>query len=1006
MPAKQEIELLGDGIEAISPDKGSFALNMHNKNGAWHVRKGFGQLAEFDTTLMRNIAQSTIVSWAYEKHVGSKLIKTSFGHDQLVSVIHGIFATGGATSETVQLGNYKGGIATEKAVSPAKIYQLHLVSIFDITTGERWEEALYQHTGTNRTLPLYDIHGHYETNLDKDYQTWVQSDADYVWFEHAADCLFFGNKKLGVWYYIPSSFRGTRTNQGDASVFQQLDDHLRFEWSQGRVETCLVKNLAISPGQFKNELPYLESSIFDSVVDMTFLNGTFVYATENELWFSDVGKAGSILSANNAFLSLGEPIKAIQAYRDLIYVFTDSTASIFSPGIAGALVSGSLTQLSNEIGCLSPNAIIKANNQLIWVDKNGVFSTTGSQNVTVISGVIENFFKEYITNPLNNWYTQSGALGTTTNPPSITIKLNPDGIHMAFSEHNNMLLIGMPETNQILVLSDGDNWSLWTTETLVNNIDGDLGEVGIQPSILATNNIENPWIVAGLNKMYVIGGPTTQVWTDTSLDTSASMQIDDDALISSYYILEYGRGGGTDRNIDNEDYRRIIGKWYVQNNANAAHIIPGSLLLDNLRSNGIVYIDRWIHEEPLSNTPAGQGPGQTVYTLPIQLVPPMISQTIPEEASTAYPATDNSYPLHIVNFSFSFWFDNTNWRPVFYTLTPGGLWDQTVVSPVPNERGYASIGYHNRPIVGLPGPTPAVSEVQCYGAGVPDVNGNQIHIRYSAANAVAQIGAPWNHKDSAGGALDTLNLNPDYRNPMLYLKFFYIGSGDVTSMGIVPIPAETNVQGEWVDRGGTIHTPFVVFPNVIYWQEAHNSSPHANDSVAQPVDWAYKSTQVGLDNNINFKARGLTTRIRSHGKSTNPLITGWWAGLYNTLGGSDWKEWTSQTVDIDEANETPVALQRVLDKTTIRNRFNNGSASSTRTFGNNQILWDDGTSDVGNYLVDEQEVNNITTSDNVRGEWISYMAFGHIQDKAEEITMMSLKAIIRPVASGRRKTGH
>jgi len=996
---KQEIELLDAGIEAISPDKGSFALNMHNKNGAWHVRKGFGQLAEFDTTVMRNIAQSTVVSWAYEKHTGSQLIKTSFGHDQIVSIIHGFFATGGSTGLVLDNGNMKGGISKSKSTSPTTIYHLYLVSIFDITTGERWEEPLYSHTSTNRTLPLYELHGNYETNLDKNFQAWIQSEADYAWFEHAADCLFFGNEDIGVWYYVPSSFRGTRTQQGDASVFQQLDDHLRFEWALGRSETSLVKNLSISPGTFKNELPYLETSIFDSIVDMTFLNGTYIYATTNTLWFSDTGKPGSILAGNSAYLSLSEPIVAINTYRDLIYIFTESTTWIFSPAVQGALLTGSLTQLSNEIGCVSPNAIAMANNQLIWADKNGIYSTPGNQNITVISGVIQNYFKEYITNPLNNWYTQSGALGTTTNPPGITLKLNPNGIHMSFSEHNNMLLIGMPETNQILVLSDGDNWSLWTTETLVNEDAGNF-------DVLATNNIENPWIVTGLTKIYCIGGPTTQTWVDVSIDASTGNPIDDDALISSYYIMEYGRGGGLDRSIDNEDYRRIIGKWYIQNNASVAPTLPAPLVVDNIRSNGNIYIDRWIKEEPYSNTPVGQGPPYPIYVLPIQLVPPTISTTTPDEAPVAYPVTDNAYPLNVVNFTFDFWFDNTNWRPVFYTGTPAGAWDQTVVSPIPNERGYSGIGYHNQPIAGLPAPIVNASEVQCYLGGAPNVNGNQIHIRYASANAVAQRGAGWNHKSAAGGALDSLNLNPDYRNPMIYLKFFYIGTGPVTSMGIEPIPATTAVLGQWVDAVGGLHTPITIHPNVIYWQEAVNPSPHKEDSVAQPVDWAYKSAQVGINNNINFKARGITTRIKSHGKSTNPLVSGWWSGLFNTLGGSDWKEWTSQTVDIDASAAVPVALQRVLDKTTIRNRFSNGTALSTRTFGNNQILWDDTTGTVGNYLVDEQEVNQITTSDNVRGEWISYMAFGHIQDKAEEIVMMSLKAIVRPITSRRRKTGH
>ena len=41
----EEVELLGRGIEQISPSNGSFAFNMLYRRGAWEVREVFGQVS-------------------------------------------------------------------------------------------------------------------------------------------------------------------------------------------------------------------------------------------------------------------------------------------------------------------------------------------------------------------------------------------------------------------------------------------------------------------------------------------------------------------------------------------------------------------------------------------------------------------------------------------------------------------------------------------------------------------------------------------------------------------------------------------------------------------------------------------------------------------------------------------------------------------------------------------------------------------------------------------------
>ena len=91
-----EVEILRGGIKYARPSKGSFALNLLRRHGAWEVREGFGQLTQFDCRLTHNIAGAT-TEWGYQKHLGSHIIQTDFGHEQIVSV----FKARVSTSETL-----------------------------------------------------------------------------------------------------------------------------------------------------------------------------------------------------------------------------------------------------------------------------------------------------------------------------------------------------------------------------------------------------------------------------------------------------------------------------------------------------------------------------------------------------------------------------------------------------------------------------------------------------------------------------------------------------------------------------------------------------------------------------------------------------------------------------------------------------------------------------------------------------------------------------------------
>ena len=58
----------------------------------------------------------------------------------------------------------------------------------------------------------------------------------------------------------------------------------------------------------------------------------------------------------------------------------------------------------------------------------------------------------------------------------------------------------------------------------------------------------------------------------------------------------------------------------------------------------------------------------------------------------------------------------------------------------------------------------------------------------------------------------------------------------------------------------------------------------------------------------------------------------------------------------------------------------------------------------GTYLIDDEEVGTLVTSDSVKGEQFSYMLFGHIQNAAERLVLERVRALFRPTL-GRKRRG-
>ncbi len=167
----EEVELLGQGIEQISPSNGSFALNMLYRRGAWEVREGFGQVSQYCTTVSMNrpIGRRP-TEYGIEKHLGSHLFTTNTGHKQILSVFSAVVNSANLVEKNVA------GSAFAPGSQPLSAY---VVQVDDLTDGTRHEECLYRNTSRNHSdiaagtlaqtnfgVPMYSWHGHYETFRD------------------------------------------------------------------------------------------------------------------------------------------------------------------------------------------------------------------------------------------------------------------------------------------------------------------------------------------------------------------------------------------------------------------------------------------------------------------------------------------------------------------------------------------------------------------------------------------------------------------------------------------------------------------------------------------------------------------------------------------------------------------------------------------------------------------------------------------------------------------------
>ena len=890
-----EVELLGEGLQSASSVPGAFALNMIWREDAWQVRKGFGQVNQFTTTMSVNPNDGAAPStdWGYQEHLGSRLIVTDFGHEQIVSLF----------KAKVTLTNIRGS---------GQFLSIYCVRIDDITARTTYEDVIYRHTSENdrNVVPMPYWHSVYESGYERDYQEWVVASDASVFFEQYNDTLFFGSKDVGVYAYRPAIFKSNR---------HKFVDKLRLSYDGlGYGESSIITPAFAFPGIFSDGFSYFDRSTFPNPVDL-----------------------------------------AVVEHSDSIIIFTEGETWLYRPSVGGALSSqGRLTQVSGNIGCLSSSAYVAVDNTLMWIDKNGVYSMSSGFSISNISDDFSPLFTSFLKNPMTSYYVDNGWTSTANQQPNNTILFNKSGVSMEYAPHLRAVLISMPGEDVALCYRDG-KWSVWTTESVVH-LDTSpatpVSDVGVQ------KNIENAWFVGGQTALYLIGSLDTQTLTDSSyIEGGSGSPVNDSTKCSSYYLLQYGRGGGIDRSVEDEDSRLAEGK-YLSRYVSAPSNQPSLFLLDKWKKLPYGYT--------FSASGTVVGEDDYVVLVPLKCMP--VTQS-----------GGNQWTTGVSDFDLHMYFDNAHWEPVFRS----GV-STEIEFVLFNERAANGFGW------GLTAPAAGTKEVQVYAgpAGAASQAGNYIKIHFTGT--------------VTSGAFTNLNLTADRLNNIMWLPFKRKST-----------QAANNYSGITFSSGAT-HTitdasrASVSDCSFWSWEQMTigTGSARKDDSVAQPVDWAYKTAPAGLENESLKKARGLYVRMMSHGPGTaaDYLFEQWVYGLCNTLVGTDIKEYMSQIIDYSGEGAPAKAIQDRLDMSTIRTRIYTASGAHVdKTFGKSGVTFAStgaGSKTTGTYLIDDEEVETMATSDSAKGTSFSYMLFGHIQNRAQAIYLDSIRAVFRNMG-GRRRSG-
>jgi hypothetical protein len=402
--------------------------------------------------------------------------------------------------------------------------------------------------------------------------------------------------------------------------------------------------------------------------------------------------------------------------------------------------------------------------------------------------------------------------------------------------------------------------------------------------------------------------------------------------------MEYGRGGNIDRSITDEDDRKLTGYGSVINPSGATEAANPA--------DCVSYDGGFFFEDPIK-VPKGYvfPSGVETATADDYILVPVV--VVPPRGVWDYAGGEG-----IDHIEAKLSFDKDHWQPVFNHAT-----NSTVELILPTERMESAepdVATDPWSITTHASWSPALGSF-----GAASRTGGYLHIE-------------WTGSDAGNYHKPRMNLNPGRRNRLMFLPFKRKNmQDDCSSMGwevllhTFPTPSESQLVLD--DSANTTLRRMSL--NVFNRWSMGTGTVRKEDSVSQPVDWAYKSTNVGLGEGKELKMRGIYADLLSHGASTDKLNTVWPYGLFNTIIGSDRKEWIAQVIDMTPAQPAVDQQDRVApftSKNTLRTRVQRSDGELVdKVFqsGGTDIVWGNpgvaAASDPGNLLIERLLIEGV-----------------------------------------------
>jgi len=958
----KETEVIGKGIDALTISNSSFVQNMYWREGAWHVRKGFGTLGEFDSTLSKYTENIRVpaVGEGYQKHLGSHLMRTDFGHEQIISVFELL------------------GWTTTMNDSSAKRLNMFAVHIYDITTDDHWEELVTFNTSeSDVALPLR--HGHYEEAGTYANPVIKQTNTNnQVSFAEQNDILYMVSETLGILYYKPASFRGNRSKAIETTRSTSVYS-----------DNTLINRLVLTSNlSFSAEYDYFEF-FPQPIMSLSSLGNRLVYLAKDRIYISDNNNKSQSVVIDNALLVPSDyDITAAKEINGNLLIFTEKETFVFQPSQTFLPIQGRLTKISESVGCSNAGVVTKFHNTVLWADGNGVHTNGGDLSIDTISGGLKNFWDSYLTNPISHYLTETGEASAIAPQPKIQTSYDPSFANICYFEELKLILLTIPSQRITLCLSENKEWSLWSWDSPAYfETEGleDVPKVGVRQSMSCEQ------IVASPTEMYAIGlDDTNKISTDyaKTWDGAAYQQnINRLQAFKSFYITHYGRGGAIDRSSEEEDYRYGIGEWEKQA---VSPLAPPLGVLDASAQWELYFGEPLKVEKGLvvDGTTLSQGS----LLVPVYAKAPFISFSDPWQYT----------PLTL---QIQFDWDGENWLPV----NTGNK--VNIIFPSPMERLGAGMGF------GIPGFPMGVNaqaqitttsrmniDVDAFTASGPGGTYNMTHFLNQVEVA---------RGNQSGTSVSCIPLVRRKKTLLFYIPFEAANALTTSKMNI-----NTVAGFMFYDNFDTVPVAatnyFRAQPYVFNQSKLGPADLNTQDAKAQGVTWAYSSAPVGIEDSNRYKARGIWAQLKSKGTADNEITNGWGTTAsklkprtYNTVVSSDNRQWNSQVVDYaDTEGISQSDLLRDGEQNSIRTQIRNtNNVMGYKVFGDTDNTWGDKGTQVGTVLIDDKQFGSLNDSNSVRGEWFSWMFFGHMLNKAEELVIKSAKAAVR-VLGGRRRKGH